>query len=216
MDKIRITQEEFDKAVEQHNKYVEDAEQGEKAAFKDVFFEKIDMSDKQLNGASFENCYFKECDLKDAGLCFADIKGCLFDRCNARQLVAEEAQILNTTFENCNMNKAFFTHSGFDKTRFVGCDMEGSSFQNAFGSLDIIPEREKPKCKLVGSDGNIFVLLGIASSALKKNGQREDAENMRERVFASQNYYEALGIITEYVDDESMSEDYDESDDISM
>lgn len=223
MDKIRITQEEFDKAVEQHNKYVEDAEQGEKAAFKDVFFEKIDMSDKQLNGASFENCYFKECDLKDAGLCFADIKGCLFDRCNARQLVAEEAQILNTTFENCNMNKAFFTHSGFDRTKFIGCDMDGCSFQNGFGGLEIIPEREKPRCRLVGSDGNIYNLLGIASRALKTNGQREDAEIMRERVFASGSYYEALSIITEYVDDESLCEDfeddsegYDESDEIMM
>ena len=136
--------------------------------------------------------------MADTGLCFAEIKDCLFDRCNAKMLVAEEAAISNTAFENCNMSKAYFTHSEFDKTRFVGCDMEGSSFQNAFGGLDIIPERENPKCKLVGSDGNIFVLLGIASSALKKNGQREDAENMRERVYASGSYYEALGIITEY------------------
>jgi hypothetical protein len=90
------------------------------------------------------------------------------------------------------------------------------SFQYALGEVEINPERKKPRCKLVGSDGNIFALLGVASSALKKNGQREDAENMRERVYASRSYYEALGIITEYVDDESMSEDYDESDDISM
>ena len=223
MDKIRITQEEFDKAVEQHNKYVEDAEQGEKAAFKDVFFEKIDMSDKQLNGASFENCYFKECDLKDAGLCLADIKGCLFDRCNANQLVAEEATIKDTTFEKCDMTKAFFTHSCFDDVRFIKCDIMDFSFQYALGEVEINPERKKPRCKLVGSDGNIFALLGVASSALKRNGQREDAENMRERVFASGSYYEALGIITEYVDDESLcedfeddSEEYDESDEIMM
>ena len=216
MEKKRITQEELDNAVVQHNKYTEDNTAGARAVFEDTIFDSIDMSDKQLNSASFKNCYFRNCNMADTGLCFAEIKDCLFDRCNAKLLVAEEAAISNTTFENCNMSKAYFTHSGFDNTRFVGCDMEGSSFQNAFGSLDIIPEREKPKCKLVGSDGNIFVLLGIASSALKKNDQREDAENMRERVYASQNYYEALGIITEYVDDESMSEDYDESDDISM
>ena len=216
MEKKRITQEELDNAVVQHNKYIEDDTAGARAVFEDTIFDNIDMSDKQLNSASFKNCYFRNCNMSDTGLCFAEIKDCLFDRCNAKLLVAEEAAISNTTFENCNMSKAYFTHSGFDKTRFIGCDMEGSSFQNAFGSLDIIPEREKPKCKLVGSDGNIFVLLGIASSALKKNGQREDAENMRERVYASQSYYEALGIITEYVEDESMSEDCDESDDISM
>ena len=223
MDKKRITQEEFDKAVEQHNKYVEDAEQGEKAAFKDVFFEKIDMSDKQLNGASFENCYFKECDLKDIGLCFSEIKGCLFDRCNAKLLVAEEAKIKDTTFEKCDMTKSHFTHSSFDDVRFIECDIMDISFQYALGEVEINPERKKPRCKLVGSDGNIYALLGVASRALKNNGQREDAENMRERVFASGSYYEALGIITEYVDDESIaldydddSEDYDKSDDISM
>ena len=58
---------------------------------------------------------------------------------------------------------------------------------------------------------------------MKTNGQREDAEIMCERVFASSSYYEALGIITEYVDDESLCEDfeddsegYDESDEIMM
>ena len=202
--------------MEQHNKYVEDADQGEKAAFKDVFFEKIDMSDKQLNGASFENCYFKECDLKDAGLCFADIKGCLFDRCNANQLVAEEATIKDTTFEKCDMTKSFFTHSCFDDVRFIECDIMDISFQYALGEVEINPERKKLRCKLVGSDGNIFALLGVASGALKRNGQREDAENMRERVFASGSYYEALGIITEYVEDESIALDYDESDEIMM
>ena len=204
MDKKRISQEEFDKAVEQHNKYVEDAEQGEEAIFKDVFFEKIDMSDKQLNGASFENCYFKECDLKDIGLCFSEIKGCLFDRCNAKQLAAEEAKIKDTTFEKCDMTKSHFTHSSFDDVRFIECDIMDISFQYALGEVEINPERKKPRCKLVGSDGNIYALLGVASRALKNNGQREDAENMRERVFASGSYYEALGIITEYVDDESM------------
>ena len=77
-------------------------------------------------------------------------------------------------------------------------------------------ERKKPKCKLVGSNGNIFVLLGIASHALKRSGMADEAKEMCDRVYSSGSYYEALGIITEYVDDESMSEDYDESDDISM
>lgn len=77
-------------------------------------------------------------------------------------------------------------------------------------------ERKKPKCKLVGSNGNIFNLLGIAGKALKANGMKEEADEMYKRVTSSGSYYEALGIITEYVDDESMSEDYDESDDISM
>lgn len=62
----------------------------------------------------------------------------------------------------------------------------------------------KPVCKLVGSDGNIFNLLGIASRALKRAGQYDNAKEMSNRVFNSGSYYEALGIILEYVDDKSM------------
>ena len=80
-------------------------------------------------------------------------------------------------------------------------------------------DKKKPKCKLIGSDGNIFNLLGIASRALKRSGMREEAEEMYKRVTSSGSYYEALGIITEYVDDETMSddeEDYDNSEEINM
>ena len=51
---------------------------------------------------------------------------------------------------------------------------------------------------------------------MNANGMKEEADEMYKRVTSSGSHYEALGIITEYVDDESMSEDCDESDDISM
>ena len=34
----------------------------------------------------------------------------------------------------------------------------------------------KPKCKLVGENGNIFNLMGIAARTLKRAGLREEAE----------------------------------------
>ena len=37
---------------------------------------------------------------------------------------------------------------------------------------------EKPKCKLLGEDGNIYNLMGIASRTLKKNGLEEEAKEM--------------------------------------
>lgn len=58
----------------------------------------------------------------------------------------------------------------------------------------------KPKCKLVGENGNIFNLMGIASRTLKKAGLREEAEEMVDRVTKSGSYIEALAIISEYVD----------------
>lgn len=63
--------------------------------------------------------------------------------------------------------------------------------------LEIIP---KPKCKLVGEDGNIFNLIGIASRTLQRVGLREQAAEMRKRVTSSGSYSEALSIIADYVE----------------
>lgn len=58
----------------------------------------------------------------------------------------------------------------------------------------------KPKCALIGQDGNIFNLVGIASRTLKHNGMQEEAKEMSERVFNSHSYSDALNIIGEYVE----------------
>jgi len=58
----------------------------------------------------------------------------------------------------------------------------------------------KPKCKLIGKDGNVFNLIGIVSKTLKKAGKSEEATEMQIRVFKSGSYDEALQIFQEYVD----------------
>lgn len=58
----------------------------------------------------------------------------------------------------------------------------------------------KPKCKLIGEDGNIFNLLGIASRTLKRENLKEEADEMVARVYDSKSYQEALAIIGEYVE----------------
>ncbi len=60
----------------------------------------------------------------------------------------------------------------------------------------------KPKCKLVGENGNIFNLIGIASRTFKDAGLEEQAAEMRERIFKSDSYDKALQIIMEYVEAE--------------
>lgn len=59
---------------------------------------------------------------------------------------------------------------------------------------------KKPKAKMIGEDGNVFNLIGIASRALKKEGLKEQAEEMKNRVFSSGSYDEALQIMMEYVE----------------
>ena len=62
-----------------------------------------------------------------------------------------------------------------------------------------VPEHVKPDCPLIGEDGNIFRLMGIASETLRENGMQEQAEEMRSRIFQCQSYDSALSIIGDYV-----------------
>lgn len=73
-------------------------------------------------------------------------------------------------------------------------------------------EKKKPDCKLIGEDGNIFNLIGIASRTLRQNGMAEQAVEMRDRIRESDSYDKALCIIGEYVNitGDDMDEDIDE------
>ena len=62
-----------------------------------------------------------------------------------------------------------------------------------------LPELEKPDCALIGQNGNIFNLVGIAARTLRRNDMADRAKEMSARVFASGSYGEALCIIGEYV-----------------
>ena len=62
--------------------------------------------------------------------------------------------------------------------------------------------KDRPPMNLVGMDGNIFFVMGMASRVLQQHGMEENAKEMFERVKQSGNYYKALGIISEYVQTE--------------
>ena len=57
----------------------------------------------------------------------------------------------------------------------------------------------KPDCPLIGQDGNIFNLVGIAAKTLKDNGSSAQAHEMIARVYDSGSYDEAISVIGEYV-----------------
>ena len=59
--------------------------------------------------------------------------------------------------------------------------------------------KNKPDCKLIGEDGNIFNLMARAIKTLRENDLSEEAKEMRERITSSGSYDEALCIIGEYV-----------------
>jgi hypothetical protein len=90
------------------------------------------------------------------------------------------------------------THSG------IGGTWLSDYLMNSLGvdpdEPQTVPEHSKPEAPIIGADGNIFNVLGIATVALKQAKLRDEAAEMRERVLASGNYDDALAIISEYVE----------------
>lgn len=73
---------------------------------------------------------------------------------------------------------------------------------NRLGGFAAGPQaQDKPDCPLIGKDGNIFNLMGIAARTLRENGLDDQAGEMRERIMGGgcQSYEAALSIIGEYV-----------------
>jgi len=78
-------------------------------------------------------------------------------------------------------------------------------------------ESLKPDCPLIGQDGNIFNLMGIASRTLRQSGMPEQATEMCSRITETAgSYSEALGIIGEYVNITSVDDGLGDDEDMEM
>lgn len=62
------------------------------------------------------------------------------------------------------------------------------------------PTQKKPKCVLVGTDGNVFALAGRVRRALKEAGQHDKADEFSEKLRECKSYDEALNLMCGYVD----------------
>lgn len=144
-------------------------------------------------------------------------------------LLTEEGILLdNTKFSDCYV----FTHDGLTclffpftdnvklnmgklaRWRLTSHENFGGTWLSDYvlnqlgGFISTEPEQEiqKPDCPLIGQDGNIFNLMGIASRTLRQNGMNEQAGEMCSRIYESNSYSAALGIIGEYVNITSVDE----------
>lgn len=61
-------------------------------------------------------------------------------------------------------------------------------------------KKEKVEFSSSGESGNIYCIIGLVQRALRKQQRITDYNTMRDRVFESQSYADALAIIREYVD----------------
>ena len=60
--------------------------------------------------------------------------------------------------------------------------------------------QSKPKCKLTGTDSNVFALMAKVRRTLLKAGLHDQAKACMEEIMKAENYHEALAIMTKYVD----------------
>lgn len=58
----------------------------------------------------------------------------------------------------------------------------------------------KPECRLSGSDGNVFSIMGCVTKALRRAGLPERATEFTNRAFEAGRYDEVLRLCFEYVD----------------
>ena len=87
------------------------------------------------------------------------------------------------------------THSTFG-----GCWLSDYQDNHLGADMEASEEQQKPASPIIGADGNIFNIMGIASRTLKENGMTDAAKEMRSRIMDSSSYGNALAIITEYVE----------------
>jgi hypothetical protein len=59
---------------------------------------------------------------------------------------------------------------------------------------------EKPKCKLIGEDGNVFAIIGKVCKTLRECGLNEEAETFKKSSFECASYDEVLQLLHDYVD----------------
>lgn len=67
-------------------------------------------------------------------------------------------------------------------------------------------QNRKPKCPLIGTDGNVFALIGMTQKSLRAIGEEEQAKEVLDRVINCGSYDEALNIMQEYIDVTSIDE----------
>jgi len=64
-------------------------------------------------------------------------------------------------------------------------------------------DRVKPTVQLTGTDSNVFMLLGRCTQALKRSGQPEVAQELKDKVMKeARDFDHALQIMMSYVDAE--------------
>lgn len=56
----------------------------------------------------------------------------------------------------------------------------------------------KPVVKLIGQDGNVFMIIGLTNRALKQAGLEAEAKEFVYKAYSASSYSEVLQLVTQY------------------
>lgn len=59
---------------------------------------------------------------------------------------------------------------------------------------------ERPRCRLIGEDGNVFNVIGLVSRALKQADRGDEAKRFTQEAFGARSYDEVLALVQQYVE----------------
>ena len=118
--------------------------------------------------------------------------------------------------KDCHVNRNLYHREKFLQKRLLDVaedSMRIVAYLNMQDELEKMRQEEmkmkqnrKPKCPMIGSDGNVFNLIGLAQKSLLAVNEEDSAKELQERVFQSASYDEALNIMQEYVEVTSIDE----------
>ena len=60
--------------------------------------------------------------------------------------------------------------------------------------------QSKPRCRLIGTDSNVFALAGQVKKTLVRAGQHDKAKEFEDKLLRCGSYDEALNLMREYVE----------------
>lgn len=58
----------------------------------------------------------------------------------------------------------------------------------------------KPKCKLIGEDGNVFIIIGKVRRTLRSHGMKEEMQEYTTKCENAKSYDEVIRISNDYVE----------------
>ena len=131
-----LTQQEVNKIIAKHQKWLRGEEGGEKADFSktnliNIYFDKVDLTLADFSNSYISNVKFSNSNFFYSNFSFTHIKKIVIEKCNFSYSTFmnsefQNSNIIDTIFSSCNFNQLIFYMSCFKNSTLSKTDMTDS------------------------------------------------------------------------------------------